>query len=104
MFRNILLFLFCILFAACGTHKHIISQTTGKKQQRPIKEIKSDIEYKGLPWVENISKPIRITKGLQNKHLSVWASHGKYYNKKRTAGFGNVQTCSVPMKIYTPRP
>ena len=83
MFRNILLFLFCILFAACGTHKHIISQTTGKKQQRPIKEIKSDIEYKGLPWVENISKPIRITKGLQNKHLSVWASHGKYYNKKK---------------------
>lgn len=42
------------------------------------------IEYKGKPWVENKSKPNTITHGLQNRHVSLWASHGRYYdaNKK----------------------
>lgn len=39
-----------------------------------------DIDYKGKPWVKNISTPVEITNGLQNRHLSVWASHGIYYN------------------------
>lgn len=39
-----------------------------------------DIDYAGLPWVCNISKPYKIYKGLHNRHISLWASHGKYYN------------------------
>jgi hypothetical protein len=39
-----------------------------------------DIDYTGLPWVKNVSLPYTVTKGLQNRHLSVWASHGIYYN------------------------
>src|SRR5574344_1028863 len=39
-----------------------------------------DIEYKGLPWTFNASKPYKIYNGLQNRHISLWASHGKYYN------------------------
>jgi hypothetical protein len=39
-----------------------------------------NVEYTDLPWVSNRSRPIKITKGLQNRHLSLWASHGRYYN------------------------
>lgn len=38
------------------------------------------IEYIEDPWVFNASRPYFITKGLQNRHLSVWASHGRYYD------------------------
>ena len=37
------------------------------------------IEYDGDPWVFNASRPYFITAGLQNRHLSLWASHGRYY-------------------------
>ena len=38
------------------------------------------IDYDGAPWVDNVSRPYRITKGLQKRHLSLWASHGSYYD------------------------
>lgn len=36
--------------------------------------------YKGRPWVENASRPNVIKDGLQGRHLSLWASHGRYYD------------------------
>src|SRR5574344_3092800 len=42
-----------------------------------------DINYEGRPWVQDVSLPITITHGLQNRHLSVWASHGRYYDVKK---------------------
>ncbi len=39
------------------------------------------IEYKGEPWIKNISEPIEITHGLQGRHLSLWASHGCFYDQ-----------------------
>ena len=41
-----------------------------------------DIEYKGQPWVKNISNPIKLTHGLQNRHISLWASHGRFFDIK----------------------
>ena len=41
-----------------------------------------DISYDGHPWVCNASLPYEITNGLQNRHLSLWASHGRYYSQK----------------------
>ena len=38
------------------------------------------IQYKGHPWVENVSRPNTISHGLQGRHLSLWASHGRYYD------------------------
>lgn len=35
--------------------------------------------YEGLPWVTYASLPYRVTEGLQNHHLFVWPSHGRYY-------------------------
>ncbi|MHB9055041.1 MAG: golvesin C-terminal-like domain-containing protein [Paludibacteraceae bacterium] len=35
------------------------------------------------PLKRNLSQPYRITEGLQNRHLAIWQSHGKYYNQSR---------------------
>ncbi len=41
-----------------------------------------DIDYNGEPWITNTSLPIKISHGLAGRHLSVWASHGRYYDLK----------------------
>jgi len=41
-----------------------------------------DIDYKGRPWVSNASQPFEPAHGLQNRHLCVWASHGRYFHIK----------------------
>ncbi|MBQ8152203.1 MAG: xanthan lyase [Prevotella sp.] len=41
-----------------------------------------DIDYKDEPWVKNVSQPHEVTEGLQNRHLSLWASHGRYFDVK----------------------
>ncbi len=42
-----------------------------------------DIDYDGRPWVENVSLPNKITHGLKDRHIAVWASHGRYYDKAK---------------------
>ncbi len=42
-----------------------------------------DIEYDDDPWVFNSSRPYFVTAGLQNRHLSLWASHGRYWDAER---------------------
>ena len=39
----------------------------------------TNLNYKGNAWVENTSLPYEITKGLQNRHIALWQSHGAYY-------------------------
>ena len=38
------------------------------------------IDYKGQPWVKNVSRPYTISKGLEGRHLALWASHGRFYD------------------------
>lgn len=40
------------------------------------------IDDDGQPWVKNISRPNHISHGLEGRHLSVWASHGRYYDHR----------------------
>lgn len=40
-------------------------------------------EHKGKPWVENTSRPNKITNGLQGRHFSIWASHGRYFDNAK---------------------
>ena len=35
--------------------------------------------YRGAPWVEEVSRPYRATEGLEGRHMTVYASHGRYY-------------------------
>jgi hypothetical protein len=41
------------------------------------------LEYKGNPWTLNLSRPYSPTKGLNNRHIALWQSHGYYYDIKR---------------------
>ena len=41
-----------------------------------------DIDYEGNPWVSNVSRPYEISEGLNNRHISLWASHGRYFHVK----------------------
>lgn len=42
-----------------------------------------NIDHKGNPWTENLSQPYSPTLGLQGRHLSLWASHGRYYDAEK---------------------
>ena len=41
-----------------------------------------NIEYKGNSWVSNESRPNKITLGLNDRHIALWASHGMFYDQK----------------------
>ena len=41
------------------------------------------INYDGMPWVLNESQPFFVSHGLFDRHISVWASHGIYYDNKK---------------------
>lgn len=41
------------------------------------------IDYKGKAWVTNASRPNNITRGLEGRHLTIAASHGKYYDAQK---------------------
>ncbi|NPD92700.1 fibronectin type III domain-containing protein [Xylanibacter muris] len=60
------------------TIDELLPYSTYKDGKKPI--LWGDINYEGKPWVKNISSPIRITHGLQNRHIAVWASHGRYFD------------------------
>lgn len=42
-----------------------------------------DLDYDDDPWVFNVSKPNFISKGLQNRHISLWAAHGYYFDTEK---------------------
>ena len=54
-----------------------------KKKDEPSPYLWGHNDYDGDPWVTNISKPNEITQGLQNRHLSVCPSHGRYYDQAK---------------------
>ena len=52
-----------------------------KSGKSPINRFK--VAPAPYPLVRNLSQPFRITNGLQNRHLAIWQSHGRYYNQSR---------------------
>lgn len=55
----------------------------GRKSDNEYDSYWDGIDYKGKPWVSNISKPNNISLGLCNRHIALWASHGRYYDQKK---------------------
>ena len=55
-----------------------------KTDDNGIAAIWGNIDYSGQPWVMNESKPFFVSHGLFDRHLSVWASHGIYYDQKKS--------------------
>lgn len=52
-----------------------------KNRKSPYNRFK--VSPENFPLVKNLSAPFTVTNGLQNRHLAVWQSHGKYYNQSR---------------------
>lgn len=61
------------------------------------------IDYEGQPWVLNESQPFFVSHGLFDRHISLWASHGIYYDQKKGRWKWQRQTCSAPQRICSPR-
>ena len=86
------------MLAGCKSHRNIvqtnptvtINTNIPSETETPIGATKREVtqknsnwgvEYVGEPWVKNVSKPIEISNGLYNRHLSVTPSHGRYYDR-----------------------
>ena len=41
----------------------------------------NDIRHKGNPWVTPISRVWKADHGLEGRHISLWASHGRYFSQ-----------------------
>ena len=52
-----------------------------KKQDKSRLSLHTD--YKGEPWVKNTSRPYDISRGLENRHIALWQSHGRYYSSEK---------------------
>ena len=60
-----------------------------RKKRKDKSRLLGDIDYQGAPWVKNISRPIDISRGLQNRHIALWQSHGKYFKNGNGNSNGN---------------
>ena len=103
MKKKILLIAAIACVVSCGTKKTAIKQETPSDEQKTerVTETKTvpetqepkkkhvpeymwgDIDYHGDPWVKNMSKAHYATEGLQNRHITLWASHGRYYDQEK---------------------
>lgn len=85
MKSKLLLICAAAIICSCGSHRKAerndkVVTTTNKTGSKDKKEESADIEYKGKQWVKNISALSQPTKGLQGRHISLWASHGRFFN------------------------
>ncbi len=42
-----------------------------------------DIDNQEAAWVRNVSRPYSITQGMEGRHLSLWASHGRFFDHNK---------------------
>lgn len=72
-------------FLRVETHNYEIQELIPNRLRKHKDKDKTRMwgtDYQGEPWVKNMDVPHDITEGLQNRHLSLWASHGRYYDVK----------------------
>ena len=88
MNRKIILLLTATLLCACGSHKRLTDEehkkaTSATVSDKHVPTRQQGGEYEGAQWVRNVSSQSSPTKGLLNRHISLWASHGRYYDKNK---------------------
>ncbi|MCD8282038.1 MAG: fibronectin type III domain-containing protein [Prevotella sp.] len=53
-------------------------------QQPPkLRNVWGETDSDAAPWATNVSRPNKIELGLSGRHISLWASHGRYFDVKR---------------------
>ena len=71
------------LYTAGKAIEELIPNVYRERKERDKRRLPTHADYDGAPWVTNASRPYRIPQGLENRHLSLWHSHGKYYHNQR---------------------
>ena len=77
--RHITYCLISSLLLASGTFLQANGKSSFANYDEGDSHAWEGIEYDDDPWVFNASRPYFVTAGLQNRHLSLWASHGRYF-------------------------
>lgn len=54
-----------------------------RNKKKDKERMSLNIEYKGAPWVKKTSRPNEISRGLQDRHIALWQSHGIYYKNDK---------------------
>ncbi len=91
MGKKIVLLCFTLLLLGCGSQRILqkeqvspsIHSDDSSREIPDADDVWRHFQDDSRPWVENISQPYHLTQGLQGRHLSVWASHGRYFDQKK---------------------
>jgi len=71
-----------------------------KKKDKERMSLKTD--YKDKAWVKNISRPNEISRGLQDRHIAIWQSHGNYFkNDKNEWGWQRPRLFCTTEDLFT---
>lgn len=71
-----------------------------KKKDKERMSLKTD--HKGAAWVKNISRPNEISRGLQDRHIAIWQSHGNYFkNDKNEWGWQRPRLFCTTEDLFT---
>lgn len=71
-----------------------------KNKDKERMSLKTD--YKGAAWVKNISRPNEISRGLQDRHIAIWQSHGNYFkNDKNEWGWQRPRLFCTTEDLFT---
>ena len=71
-----------------------------KKKDKERMSLKTD--YKNEAWVKNISRPNEISRGLQDRHIAIWQSHGNYFkNDKNEWGWQRPRLFCTTEDLFT---
>lgn len=71
-----------------------------KKKDKERMSLKTD--YKGAAWVKNISRSNEISRGLQDRHIAIWQSHGNYFkNDKNEWGWQRPRLFCTTEDLFT---
>lgn len=82
---NIRISFLVFLFLVCSTCAAQIDICADTLPEMPLIEKYNwgTIVHRGNPWTQNVSLPYQPTKGLRGRHMTVAASHGRYYDLKK---------------------
>lgn len=71
-----------------------------KKKDKERMSLKTD--YKDKAWVKNISRSNEISRGLQDRHIAIWQSHGNYFkNDKNEWGWQRPRLFCTTEDLFT---
>ena len=80
--------------------EHIPNIYRNKKKDKERMSLKTD--YKDKAWVKNISRPNEISRGLQDRHIAIWQSHGNYFkNDKNEWGWQRPRLFCTTEDLFT---